>query len=144
MRSRGQPSSQLGSATLEAVMLLPAFMLFVLLIICAGRFAIARQVVEGAAAEAARSASIARTQGQAARDGDAAASRSLNDQGARCRSQRVRVDTSGFGAPVGTLATVTATVACVVDVSDLSLPGVPGQKTITATMTSPIDTYRER
>ena len=43
---------------------------------------------------------------------------------------------------IGLLAT--ATVACVVNLADLSLPGVPGTRTVTATATSPIDTYRER
>ena len=51
-----------GSATIEAVIGVPAFLLFVLLIIAAGRIALARQAVEASAAEAARSASISRTQ----------------------------------------------------------------------------------
>ena len=62
----------------------------------------------------------------------------------RCDSQRVDVDTRGFGAPVGTPAKVTATVTCIADLSDISIPGLPGTRTITATMSSPIDTYRER
>ena len=132
-----------GSATLEAVIGVPAFMLFVLLIIAAGRIALARQAVEASAAEAARSASIARTKHQAA-DGASGAATSLRNQGVRCTSQRVDIDTSGFAAPVGTPAKVTATVTCIADLSDLSIPGLPGSRTITATMSSPIDTYRER
>ena len=54
-----------GSAVIEAVVGVPAFMLFVLLIIAGGRLAIAQQAVEAAAADAARAASIARTQDQA-------------------------------------------------------------------------------
>ena len=60
---------QQGSATIEAVIGVPAFLLFVLLIIAAGRIALARQAVEASAAEAARSASISRTQHQAKTDG---------------------------------------------------------------------------
>lgn len=133
-----------GSATIEAVMLLPVFMLFVLLIIVAGRYAIAQQVVQAAAAEAARTASIARTQGEAARDARAAAARSFTERGLRCTSQHISVDTTGFAAPVGTPAAVTATVACAVETGDLALPGLPGHRTLAASVTSPIDTYRER
>jgi len=45
---------------------------------------------------------------------------------------------------VGTPAKISATVTCDVNLSDLFLPGVPGSKAITATMSSPLDTYRER
>jgi len=133
-----------GSAAIEAVIIVPAFMLFVLLIIFGGRLAIARQAVEAAAADAARAASISRTQGQARSYGESAALSILSYQRLRCASQHITVDTSGFAAPVGTPAKITATVTCLVDLSDLSIPGVPGTKIISATMSSPIDTYRER
>lgn len=133
-----------GSAAIETVVIVPAFVLFVLLIVYAGRVAVTRQAVEAAAAEAARSASIARSPDQAQRDAAGGAAASLHAQGLTCRSQQVLVDTAGFGAPVGTPAKVTATVRCVVDLSDLALPGLPGSRTVTATMASPIDTYRER
>ena len=54
------------------------------------------------------------------------------------------MDTSGFASPVGPPANVTATVTCVVNLSDVAVPGLPGTRTITATMTSPLDTFRER
>jgi Flp pilus assembly protein TadG len=133
-----------GSATIEAVIGVPAFLLFVLLIIAAGRIAVARQAVEASAAEAARSASIARTQRQAEVNGASGAAASLRNQGVRCASQRVDIDTGGFAAPVGTPAKVTAAVTCIADLSDISIPGLPGSRTIIATMSSPIDTYRER
>jgi len=133
-----------GSATIEAVIVVPAFMLFVLLIICGGRLAVTRQAVEAAAADAARAASIARTQGQASAGARAGADASLANQGLRCTTRQVAVDTAGFAVPVGTPATVTATVTCAVDLSDLTLPGVPGTRTITAAARSPLDTYRER
>jgi Flp pilus assembly protein TadG len=144
MNQRTQHSNrEQGSATIEAVIGVPAFLLFVLLIIAAGRLALARQAVEASAAEAARSASISRTKARAEVDGVSGAAISLRNQGLRCASQRVDIDTSGFAAPVGTPAKVTATVTCIADLSDLSIPGLPS-RTITATMSSPIDTYRER
>ena len=132
-----------GSAVIEAVICVPAFMLFVFLIVIGGRLAIAQQAVQAAAAEAARTASISRTQAGAAQGAVSGARTSLDAQGLRCVSTRVDVDTAGFAAPVGAPAKVSATVACTVDVSDLPLPGLDAY-TITATMSSPIDSYRER
>lgn len=142
-RQRGRGRER-GSAAIEAVIGVPAFMLFVGLIIFAGRVAIAQQAVESAAAAAARSASIARTQTQAQHDAAATTAGSLREQDVNCASQRVTVDTTGFASPAGTPATVTATVTCVVDLADLAVPGVPGTRTVSVTMSSPIDTYRER
>ena len=120
-----------GSAAVEAAVGLPAFMLFVALVILAGRLAIATQAVEASASEAARVASIARTQGAASGAATAAATSSLANQNLHCVRSTVAVDTAGFDAPVGTPAQVTATVACVVNLADLSLPGVPGTRTAT-------------
>ena len=133
-----------GSAALEAAIGLPAFMLFVALIILAGRVAIATQAVDSAATAAARTASIARTAGDANATARTAAASSLTEQSLRCASTTVTLDTTGLRAPVGTPATVTATVRCVVKLTDLALPGVSGTKTVTATATSPVDTFRER
>ena len=72
------------------------------------------------------------------------ATSSLANQKLQCTTKSVSVDTSGFASPVGTPATVTATVTCVVNLSDVAVPGLPGTRTITATMSSPLDTYRER
>ena len=137
-------SPERGSAVIETVIGLPAFLLFVALIIFAGRMAIAHQAVEAAANSAARSASISRTQGEAEAAASTAATATLASQGLTCASTALSVDTTGFAASVGTPAQVTATVTCEVDLADLSVPGVPGSKTVTATMRSAIDTYRER
>ena len=143
MRCRRRPDPERGSAVIETVIGVPAFMLFVALIIFAGRVEIAHQGVQSAAADAARSASIARTQGAAQTAGDTAAATSLANQHVNCTVSTVSVDTTGFVSPVGTPATINATVTCHVNLSDL-LPGVPGTKAITATMSSPLDSYRER
>ena len=62
-----------GSAAIEAAVGLPAFVLFVGLIIFGGRTAMTHSAVESAAADAARSASIARTSSEARTDAKAAA-----------------------------------------------------------------------
>lgn len=140
----GRGERDRGSAVIETVIGVPAFMLFVGMIFFAGRVAIANQAVESAANEAARTASIARTQEQASTDAATAAVASLAAQGVNCVSHDVSVDTSGFAAPAGTPAQVTATLTCRLNLADLALPGVPGTKTVTATVRSAIDTYRER
>lgn len=133
-----------GSAAIEAAIGLPAFVLFVGMIIAGGRLAIAHQSVQTAAADAARAASISRD----ALSADAAAGReaeaSLANQEIACRSIRVSVSTAAFRVPVGQPADVTVTVSCRLDLSDLSVPGIPGSRVVRATMSSPIDTWRER
>ncbi len=136
--------AEAGSAALEAAVGLPAFMLFVALVILGGRLAVANQAVQASAAEAARVASIARTQGDAARTATEAAKSSLANQQLECSASTVTVDTTGFDEPVGTPAQVSATLTCTVSLSDLSLPGVPGQRTVSATSSSALDTFRER
>ncbi len=133
-----------GSASIEAAVGVPAFLLFIALIIGAGRVAIAHQAVEAAAAEAARSATIERTRADAAHAAQSAATATLANQQLRCLTTQIVVDTTAFTVPVGTPASVTATVTCVVDLADVSVPGLPGSLTISATVSSPLDTYRGR
>ncbi len=133
-----------GSASIEAAVAAPAFVLFVGLIIFGGRTAITHQSVESAAADAARSASIARSSTDAVRAAKTAATTSLANQQINCRHVSVAVDDRGFDTPVGQDATVSVTISCDLDLSDLSVPGIPGSRTIRSTMTSALDTWRER
>lgn len=133
-----------GSATVETAIVIPSFLLFFALVVFGGRLTIAHQSVQSAAADAARAASIERTQSTAQSAAMSAATTSLADQQLDCTSRSVAVDVAGFAAPVGTPASVSATVTCAVSVADLAFPGLSGTTTVTATMTSPIDTYRAR
>lgn len=144
MSRRWRSGRDRGSTTLEFVIVAPAVLLILAAAIYAGRVMIAGQTVEHAASAAARTASIARTGPAAQASATAAAQDSLTEQGLRCSSTSVSVDTGGFARPPGTAATVTATVTCVVNASDLAAPGIPGSHTVTATATSPLDTYRDR
>ena len=141
---RRRAASDDGSVSLETAIVAPGALLFLLLIIFGGRVAIAGQAVQHAAHEAARTASIARTQPEADRDAHAAATETLQQQGLQCLTTQVTVDTTGFARPAGTPATVTATVRCDVRLSDLAAPGFPGSRLVTASASSPLDTYRER
>lgn len=138
-----RPRDERGSAAIEAVMLAPVLMLFFAMTLLGGRIAMAHQAVGAAAADAARSASIARTASTAQAAGTAAGQSGITNQGLTCATTSVNVDTSQFHRPVGTPATVTATITCAIPTAELGLP-VAGTITVTATQSSPLDTYRER
>ncbi|MEU0899832.1 TadE family protein [Streptomyces massasporeus] len=133
-----------GSAAIEAAIVLPALIMFICMAIAGGRIVTSGVKIDAAAEDAAREASIHRTAGAAQGAAQAAAAESLNDQGIKCASTSVNISTGGLNVPVGQVATVTATVTCTVNLSDLLLPGVPGAKTLTSTATSVVDQYRQR
>jgi Flp pilus assembly protein TadG len=133
-----------GSSTLELVVWAPGLLLLLGLLVVAGRVNGANAAVEQAAVDAARTASISRTAGAANSRALASAQQSLAVQALQCTSVTVEVDTAGFAAPPGQPSTVTATVTCPVRLSDLSIPGLPGTRTVSHTATSSLDTFRER
>ncbi|MEV6922970.1 TadE/TadG family type IV pilus assembly protein [Dactylosporangium sp. NPDC051485] len=133
-----------GSAAIEAVIVAPVLLVLVGVAIAGGRIEVAGGAIEGAAHDAARAASIARTESQARTDAYSAASATLDQQGLHCAQLTVVVDTSGFAVPVGQPATVAASITCVVDLSDIVADGLPGSRTINATFVSVLDTFRTR
>jgi hypothetical protein len=142
LRLRQGPSER-GSSVVEVVILAPALGLFLALIIAGGRVAVAHQAVEASALkppEPPRSpAPRARPQAsQKPQRGQP--DQPDNPLRQHCRDRRHRAVSP---RPVGTPASVGATVTCQVDLAGL-LPGLPGSMSITATVRSPLDTYRER
>ena len=133
-----------GSVTLELSILAPAVLVLLALVVVAGRLSIAHQEVDHAAQTAARAATLARDPAAATSTATSAARRELDAGDLHCATVRVTVDTSGFAVPVGRPASVTATVTCTVSLSGLAVPGMPGSRQVTATATSPLDTYRGR
>lgn len=142
-RARQAPRDA-GSAAIEAAIVLPALLVFVCMAIAGGRLVMSGSKVDAAAQDAAREASIHRTVASASAAARSAATESLADQGLTCASTSVSIDTSGLAVPIGQVATVSATVRCTVNLSDLLLPGVPGARTQEATATSVVDQYRQR
>ncbi|WP_329127265.1 TadE family protein [Streptomyces sp. NBC_01465] len=134
----------LGSFSVEVAILAPCLIAILCLMIAFGRITDAKGAVDSAARSAARAASLERDAGSAQQQAQAAAARSLDGDGITCRTTSVVVDTAGYALDIGQDATVTATIACTADLSDIGLPGLPGSKTITASWTSPLDTYRGR
>jgi Flp pilus assembly protein TadG len=120
------------------VLLTPVLLVLLLFVVAGGRLAGARGKVDAAAREAARAGTIARSPGDARRDGLAAALAQLGAAGMECRSLTVDVDTSAFRSG-GQVAT---SVTCVVDLGDLTLLRIPGSRSVSARAVEPIDTYR--
>jgi Flp pilus assembly protein TadG len=135
---RRQPGREDGSATAELVLVTPLLILFVLFIVGLGRLAHARAMVNDAAAQAARAATLQYLDpAQAAAAAQQTAAAALASAGLACASQSTSVDT-GSDHPGGT---ITVTLTCHVDLSREIAAGFPGSQTLTATFTSPVDTY---
>ena len=128
-----------GSMTTEFVVLAPIVIAIVLLVVGLGRYAHGKQLVEQAAAAAARAASLSSNAAAAeARAGQAAAG-SMADAGLSCTGMTADVGTGDF-RPGGV---VTVTVTCTADLSGLALSGLPGAATISATGRAPLEEHRQ-
>src|SRR5262245_2166838 len=124
--------SEHGSATAELVLLTPLVVGLLLMVVAFGRFAQSRAEVDQAARDAARAASIARTGAAARTAAEQAAATSLETGGVSCRTMTVDLDLTDFH-PGGNVA---ARIACITDLADVSLLGLPGSKTFSATAVS--------
>lgn len=125
--------------------LMPMFLALFTAAVVLGRTGDAISAVEMAAYDGARTASLARTAGSAQFLATTTVKQSLSSQGLACvGGPDVAVDTSGFGLPVGTPASVTVEVTCLVTYGDVDLVGVPADQPISASFVSPLDQYRIR
>lgn len=135
---------QRGAAAVELTLLVPALLLTVGLLVAGGRLWFARTTVNEAAQTAARAASLARSADSAASAGREAGTQSLATAGLLCRSTSALINTAAFEVPPGTPATVTSTITCILDFSDVLLPGWPGSTELTGRGSAALDTYRGR
>ena len=127
-----------GAVATELVLLTPLLIVMLLFVVALGRLAGARINVDGAAAQAARAASIATTPAQAAASAQQSATAALGSDHVTCATLQVATDTARF-APGGS---VTVTVTCAVALSDLSGLRLPVTEQVSSTATSVVDTYR--
>ena len=125
------------------ILVIGVFIPFLAVIFILGRFANAENTVQAAAAAAARDASLSRDTITAATNAEAAAALVLSNN-VNCRSTGIQIDDSGLRTALGQTGLVSATVNCTISYTDLLLPGLPSQTTITKTAISPVDPYRER
>lgn len=124
-----------GSVAVELAIGVPMAVLFIFLLVGAYHLGQANIDVNAAAAAASRAASIARTAGAAE---TAARDSATANLAGRCASVSVVVDTGRFHRG----GAVTVHVACTVTTEGLLGVGLPGQVTVSASSTSPIDLYR--
>ncbi len=143
-RRAGRPGCERGSVSLELAALAPVLLLLVLLTVAAMRITLAGAQVDGAARDAARAASLARTAGTATAVAQQSAARTLAGQQLTCSQLTVAVGPAGFAVPVGTSAMVAVHVTCRVALGDVAVPGVPDSTTMTAGYVAPLDPYRAR
>lgn len=127
-----------GSITVEMVLLAPLVFAFFCFVIGVGRLDEAHGQVVGAARDAARAASNARTATEAVAAANSAAHADLASTGLTCRQVNVHVATDQF-TPGGL---VQVTVSCTTDLADVTVSGLPGAKTLSASATAPLDTFR--
>ena len=130
--------SERGSVAVEVAVIAPAFVFLLLLVVFAGKVSEADGNVERAAAEGARAASLRQHPGDATTDAEIAVAANLAHAGVPCTTLTTTVDTANF-EPGGT---VTVAVTCQASMAEVTLLGVPGTRTFTASATEVIDTYR--
>ena len=128
-----------GVMTLELAILTPALIVMLMLVVGFGRVTHARQLVDQAAAAAARAATLTSAPGPATAAARQAADTTLHQAGLSCRTLTTHVDTSAF-RPGGQ---VTAVTTCTADLSGLAVAGLPGSITLTSTSTEPLEPFRD-
>jgi Flp pilus assembly protein TadG len=127
-----------GSVTAELVLLTPLLILLLLFVVALGRLSGARLDVDGAAAQAARAASIARDPTTATAMAQQTATAALGSDHVTCAQLTVNTDTSRF-TPGGSVA---VTVTCSVSLSDLTGLRLPASEQISDRFVAVIDQYR--
>lgn len=133
-----------GALSAEFALGAPILIAVVLLLVVAGRIALAENEVQTAASAAARAASIALTTSDAETSASQVAYDTLSESGYLCSTLTVDIDDEGIASPLGVSASVSVTVTCVISMSDIALPGLAGTRTFTETASSPVDSFRER
>ncbi|MFA3843233.1 TadE family protein [Streptomyces aureus] len=126
-----------GSYALETAVLAPVLIVILGLMIAFGRVTDAEGAVDSAAHAAARAASLERDAANAQSRAQDAVTRSLDGEGITCRTSNVTINTGGYTAGVGEAATVTATISCTADLSDIAVPGLPGSQDVDCRLDQP-------
>ena len=137
-RVRGRLRDERGAVATELVLLTPLLIVLLLFVVALGRLAGARINVDGAAAQAARAASIATPPAEASAAAQHTATEALGSDHVTCATLKVTINTARF-APGGS---VSVTVTCAVALSDLTGLRLPVTERVSSTAASVIDTYR--
>lgn len=127
-----------GSMAVEMSIIIPSLLLIFGLIYAYGRAAQVNGALESGTRDAARSATIARSYDEAQERARTVVAAAIADLPRSCQ-QSVRVEVSRNFAPD---EPVTVDVECTYRLSDLGLPGAPGDITAQSSFTSMLDPFR--
>jgi Flp pilus assembly protein TadG len=127
-----------GQAIAELVIVAPVLLLVIVLMVALGRVDSAQGDVESAARAGVQAAVVQADAGAAQTQASDAVTSTLAGAGLTCPSPQITTNTSNFVAG----GSVSVTVTCVTSLADVSVPGVPGSKTLTATSVAHIDQFR--
>jgi Flp pilus assembly protein TadG len=133
--SSGRRMGQRGSMAIEIVILTPVLVAFTLLVVAGGRFVGRQGDVDSAARDAARAASMERTEDSAVVVARSVAAASW-PAGAACQLWAVDMSHWAQGGSVG------VTIRCRVSYSGLGLIGLPGSAVIEGSSVAPLDQFR--
>lgn len=133
-RSSVRSRDERGSMAVEVIFMIPILVLFMLLVVAGGRYVSVRADMEAAARDAARAASLQRSDGAARVAAEKAASVAL-DGFASCRMGDFDSDFRPGGS-------VEVTIDCDVPNKGLGLLGLSGSLPIEASGSAALDTYR--
>jgi hypothetical protein len=126
-----------------AIVLVGILCPLIAVVIFMGRYGLADNTVQSAAAAAARDASLSGSASDAVPHAKEAAQVALAGN-VKCESLNVVIGGDGLSTTLGQTGTVTATITCQIATADLAFPLIPGSLTITETAASPVDPYRQR
>ena len=124
--------------TVELVVLCPVVVLFAVLVIGLGRVELAQQRVTEATFAAAQAASLAPSVGQAESAAQENAASDSNVGSRTCTQLLVNTDV----ALHGTDGTIKVVLTCLIDRSDLLIPGISESTSVRSVQVAPLDPYR--
>lgn len=127
-----------GTMALEMVILAPLLLILFMFLLACGRYFQTSSLLENAARDGARSASIARSLADAQGQVDSAVTRTMEQAVASCKDSAGGTITTAFAAG----GTLSVEVTCTINYRDLGLLGIGGDTTITKRFSSSIDPYR--
>jgi Flp pilus assembly protein TadG len=127
-----------GQAIAELVIVAPLLLLVIVLMVALGRVDSAQGDVESAARAGVQAAVVQANAGAAQTQASSAVTSTLAGAGLTCPSPQITTNTSNFVAG----GSVSVTVTCVTSLANVSVPGVPGSKTLTATSVAHLDQFR--
>ncbi|MDR1432196.1 MAG: hypothetical protein LBI99_08755 [Propionibacteriaceae bacterium] len=135
------------SVSVEVLLNVMVWVLFLVVVWFSVRIAVTNMAVGAAAADAARAASIERTTAAARTAASTIASQTLANQSIWCENpDTISVNMSGFSKDPGAAGKVSVTVSCEVSWPNVGIPVRLEGPTIkfSSTMTSPVDTWRQK